>query len=171
MKKWILELEEDWIAYIFAALGLVLIIFPEPLTDAAHYVIGVGLLLRAFAGLFAVLRFHTEEIEPGKLILYFALGAAVIYHKTDSVQLMGFVWAIMALYEVGEEIDEMIREKKASFLQVLVLTVSTVLAVLLLFSPFHHFAFHVRVLGIEMLLSVFIRHTVVLKKKKKEKSE
>ena len=171
MKKWILELEEDWIVWIFAALGLTLVIFPGKLTNAAHWIIGVGLILRALAGLFAILRFHTKEIEPGKLLLYFALGAAVIYHEMDSVQLMGFVWAIMSLYEVGEEIDEMIRDKKAPPLRLAACVVSTVLAVLLLFSPFHHFSFHVRVLGIEMLVSVFIRHTIVLRKKNKEKTE
>lgn len=166
MKKWILELEEDWIVGIFAVLGLVLIIFPTPLTEAAHYIIGVGLLLRGAAGLFVILRYKTDEIKPGKLILYMALGAAVIYHQSDAVQLMGFVWAIMALDEVGEEINEMIEERRYPVWRILAAIVSAVLAVMLLFNPFHHFSVHVRVLGIEMLVSVFVRHSVTLHKKR-----
>jgi hypothetical protein len=35
--------------------------------------------------------------------------------------------------------------------------ITVAFAVMLLFAPFEHFAFHVRILGLEILSSVFVR--------------
>ena len=42
-------------------------------------------------------------------------------------------------------------------ISLLIAVASTALAIMLLFDPFEHFSFHVRILGIEMVLSIFAR--------------
>lgn len=157
MKKLIVGLEKDWVVFLFGVIGLLLILFPEPLTDAAPILLGAVLLLRGLAGAVILWRYPKEEIKPGKIVLYLVLGIAILHHTADSIGVIGAIWAMVSLNEVAEEINEAVENRRFSAFRMIMSVVSIVLAVMLLFDPFEHFATHVRVLGLEMLVSVFVR--------------
>ena len=171
MKRRILELEEDYIAYILAFVGLLLIVIPGRITDVAPLIVGAGLLIRGVFGVASAAFFGVFGMKPGRILLSLALGAAIIHNRKDGVELMGFVWAIMALSEAGEEISEFIEHKKVPVVDGLLTLASVVLAIMLLFEPFEHFSFHVRILGIEMLLSVVARQHIKISERKERVKE
>ena len=61
---------------------------------------------------------------------------------------------MLSLYETAEEITESYIHKNYSVTGIISSVISIALAVLLLFNPFEHFSFHVRILGLEMIASV-----------------
>ena len=91
-------------------------------------------------------------------MLYVILGAAILYYREDSLGPIGSIWALFTLVEVAEEVNEAYHHRKMpSVISLLIVVASTALAIMLLFDPFEHFSFHVRILGIEMVLSIFAR--------------
>jgi uncharacterized membrane protein HdeD (DUF308 family) len=173
VKKRILEHPEDYIAYALGLVGLLLILIPGRLTEAAPLLVGAGLRIWGVFDIAGIVFLGHVGEKPGRIILFIALGAAIIHNRKDGVELMGFVWAIVALSEAAEEINEFIAQKKVTVIGGLLTLISIVLAVMLLFEPFEHFSFHVRILGIEMLLSVVARQWMAYKKIKEsaEKKE
>jgi len=62
-----------------------------------------------------------------------------------------------SLEEAGKEITESFEKENFSVIRTIFAAITIVLAILLLFDPFEHFTFHVRVLGLEMLSYLFVR--------------
>ena len=98
------------------------------------------------------------------------IGAVLLFLKGDSISIIGVVWAMLSLYESAQEIDEFREAKKVRVISIISIVISIGLAVLLMVNPFAHFYTHVRILGLEIIASAFIRGKNV-RESKKEKPE
>lgn len=167
MEKFLLRLKDDRLVCAFAALGALMIAFPAQFTGIAPHVLGALLILYAAAN-FLLLRRNPalgeklmmRRVNPGQSFVFLVLGIAVLVKRREAIGPLGSIWAVLTLYEVLAEINEMAREKHFPVLRVLLVLIETVLAIMLLFDPEEHFTFHVRILGIEMILYAFERRYV-----------
>ena len=167
MKKLITGLQEDRLVYLFAISGLLLIVFPVGLANVAPIMIGLVLVLYAVASFGIRLRYkEAAAVNPGKAFVYLILGLAVLHQKGEAIGAIGGLWAMISLFEAAEEINEAIETKNFSLFHMISIVLSTVLAVMLLFNPFEHFEFHMRILGIEMILSIFQRRHNIIREKR-----
>ena len=157
MKKLILQLKKDRQAYAFAVLGLILILFPKQVAGAVPYILGLGLILYALLNIVISIKYPDAETRLGDGIVKGVIGAVILTLKAESIGILGVIWAVQSLDEVAEEIDECRRTKTVSVISVIGMLVSLALAVMLMTDPSEHFSFHVRILGLEMISSVFIR--------------
>lgn len=157
MKKFIVGLKNDWIALLFAVIAILLIIFPMEFTAAIPYMLGLVLIVDGIAGIVMLCKKRSTRLTPGAVVIAIVLGAAILFHKADAVGPIGAIWAMVSLFKVAEEITQSVENKSFSAIQVIVSAGTVALAVMLLFDPFEHFAVHVRILGIEMLLYVLLR--------------
>ena len=107
----------------------------------------------------------------GRTVLFLVLGAAILYHGDESIGMIGSIWAMLSLLEVAETIDEAAAEKHITALRCAAIIVSTALAVMLLFAPFEHFTTHVRILGAELMVSIFTRRRNLIREKRMEKAQ
>ena len=143
---------------LFGIIGILLIVFPEQLRMAIPYMVGAALLVYGIICLIHCLRYRDETAEPGFDVMYIILGGAILYHNQNALGAIGSIWALFTLTEVAEEANEAYHYiKKFSLIRLLIGVASVALAIMLMFDPFEHFAFHVRILGIEMVLSIFAR--------------
>lgn len=166
MKKTILGLEKDWMAIIYGIMGILLIIFPEAFTSAIPYMLGLGLIAHGTFGIVSLLKYKNKsDFKPGNLIILFVLGIAILHFNADAIGPIGAIWAMISLSEVADEITESFENKSFSAVQITFSVVSVGLAILLMFNPFQHFAFHVRILGLEMLAMIFVRWHNLRRKK------
>ncbi len=158
MKKLVIGLQNDWLAYLFGAMGILLIIFPETFTGATPYMLGIGLLVKAVIGIISVVKYKKEtKAKAGNIVIDVVLGCAILFHNANAIGAIGAFWAMASLHEVAEEITEAFENRKFSLFRMIASAITIALAVMLLFAPFEHFAFHVRILGLEILSSVFVR--------------
>ncbi len=158
MKKLVIGLHNDWLAYLFGAMGILLIIFPETFTGATPYMLGIGLLVKAVIGIISVVKYKKEtKAKAGNIVIDVVLGCAILFHNANAIGAIGAFWAMASLHEVAEEITEAFENRKFSLFRMIASAITIALAVMLLFAPFEHFAFHVRILGLEILSSVFVR--------------
>lgn len=166
MKKLIVSLDKDWLAFLSGLIGILLIIFPEQLTTIMPWLLGITLVLHGITGAVVFFKYKDQNSNPGAIIIYVVLGAAILVHNGEAIGVIGVIWAVLSLKEVAEEITEAYREKHFSVFRMIMSLISVALAVMLLFDPFEHFEFHVRVLGLEMLSSVFVRRHNIIKTNK-----
>ena len=157
MKKVILGLKENRQVYLFIPLGILLTLFPHRFASIAPYVTGVALLAYAAVNLFVSVRYPDSGMDFGKSLVGVTLGTAILLQRSDSIATIGVIWAVRSLYEAAEELDELRETKKAPVVSLIGLSVSSVFALLLILNPFEHFATHIRILGLEILSSAFIR--------------
>ena len=161
MNKIIQKLKDIRLVYLSVVVGLLLIIFPGQFTGIAPYVISAVLIARVVVSVLA-LRGHDGLAQrltlgpaaPGDCFVSLVLSGMLIAHGSGSIGPLGSVWAVLSLFEVGEELNEMVHERKFPPVSVIIMLIMTVLAIMLLFDPVEHFTFHVRILGIEIILSV-----------------
>lgn len=159
MKKYVLTLEKDYMVALLMVVGIFLIIFPDELSVYAPYVVGGGLCIFSLYNLFVSLHYPGSGAELGQSLISMAIGAVLLLQRNDpaAIDKLGVIWAVRTLSEASLEITEMYEHKKARVIDIIEIVISVALAVLLLMNPFHHFSFHVRVLGIEILISAFVR--------------
>ena len=173
MKKWIAGLKDVRLVYAAVVIGALLIIFPDHFKGIAPHALGAALMIYAVIN-FVVLRQYPDigkhlgmkDINPGRSFVLFVLGAAILAQHSDAIGPIGSIWAMLSLYGAGVEINEMAQENKVHAFNVITVLISTALAILLLFDPFEHFSVHVRVLGLEMIVSVFQRRHGVSEEEK-----
>ena len=152
-----MDLEEDWIVFLFGAIGVLLILFPNQLMGIAPVLVGTILVARGLLDLLILWRYPNERLSPGSLVLYLVLGAAILYNADNSIGVIGAIWALLSLDEVEDEINEAVKNHHISVFRAIMTAITIILAIMLLFNPTGHFALHVRILGLEMLASVFVR--------------
>ena len=158
MKKLVIGLQNDWLAYLFGGMGILLIIFPETFTGATPYMLGIGLLVKAVIGIISVVKYKKEtKAKAGNVVIDVVLGCAILFHNANAIGAIGAFWAMASLHEVAEEITEAFENRKFSLFRMIASAITVAFAAMLLFAPFEHFAFHVRILGLEILSSVFVR--------------
>lgn len=170
MKKLILGLEHNRQVYAFVVLGLILIIFPNEMGTVAPYALGIVLLLYGCLNIFLSLKYPASSVSLGDGIIRLVIGAVLLFLKGDSISIIGVVWAMISLYESAQEIDEFREAKKVRVISIISIVISIGLAVLLMVNPFAHFYTHVRILGLEIIASAFIKGKNV-RESKKEKPE
>ena len=170
MKKLIVGLDKDWLAFISGLIGVLLIIFPKNFVILIPWLLGITLLLHAVTSLVILLKYKDQKINAGSIVIYAVLGAVILIHNSEAIGVIGSVWAMISLKDVADEITQSYLEKHFSVFRLIASAVSVALAVMLLFNPFGHFELHVRVLGLEMLSSVFVRRHNIIQKTKAESS-
>ena len=166
MKKLIMGLENNRHVYAFVVLGLILIIFPNEMGIAAPYVIGGGLLIYGCLNIVLSLKYPDSAISLGDGVISVVLGGVLLVQRGDSIAILGVVWAMISLHETAKEIDEYRSLKKINLFSIGSSIISIVLAVLLLANPFAHFYTHVRILGLEIILSAIAKGRLAWKNKK-----
>ncbi|SDY68051.1 hypothetical protein [Lachnobacterium bovis] len=171
MKKLLVFLNKNDQAYIFCLIGLICIVFAENVALFSPFLIGVIMTFYGGINLLIeiILNGKSFELRIGDNLIMIILGIILLVEVENTLAIMGILWAFISLKEIGEEIDEMLSERCFSKLRILVCVISTIFAIMLMVDPFHHFIFHIRVLGIEMILDVFMikRHQRKLKEKRK----
>lgn len=169
IREQIMDLDNGMQLVLFGVVGLLLIAFPETLAPAIPYLLGLALALYGFVSLIHCIAVRDETAMPGFDAIYIVLGAAILWHRENALGAIGSIWGMFTLIEVAEEANEAYHIRKFSPIRLLIALVSTALAVMLMFDPFEHFAFHVRILGIEMILSVLVRWGMSKKRPVKRK--
>ena len=166
MKKFIRNLENQYLVAAILIIGILMVIFPVRLAAAFPWALGIALIVRAVAVIFLFLKYGEEKKGPGRVLLYFILGFTFLLHSTEATGIIGIIWAAYTLVEVANEIDEMWHEKRFSVLYLLTAAASIVLSVLLLLNPFEHFVVHIRVFGMEVIFYSLSRIAAILKTRK-----
>ena len=156
MKNLILKIESNYLLAFLVIMGVLLIIFPETFTDLAPYIVGIALTIYAVYNLYVCLRFPEKHLYIGNSLIYLVIGLVLLIERDASIDQLGVIWAVRTLYESGIELSHMYRHREVWWVDLLEIVISTVLAFLLLMEPIHHFSFHVRILGLEILVSAFI---------------
>ncbi|MCR5747909.1 MAG: DUF308 domain-containing protein [Lachnospiraceae bacterium] len=148
--------KEDRQIYAFVIIGIILILFPEPLTVLCPYIIGYALIIYGVMNTYISIKHPDSDTRMGDAIIKGILGLVILVQEDKSISTIGVIWAMQSLAEVAEEIEEFRKEHKVRKLNLIVIIISTVLAVMLIMDPFEHFTVHVAILGIEMIASAFI---------------
>ena len=168
MEKIILGLKNSWIALAFLVMGILLVIFPEQAMVAAPYMLGLGLIIKSAIGVIALIKYKNDtKVKAGDIVVDAVLGSAILYQNATAIGPIGAIWAMASLKEVAEEITEAFENKEFSLLRMIFAIASIALAIMLIFNPFEHFAFHIRILGLEMISGFFTR----LRKKESERKQ
>ena len=81
----------------------------------------------------------------------------VLLLREQSLGVIGVIWAMLSLEETAEEINEYYHTRQFSLGRLIWLVITVVLAILLMHDPFEHFVFHMRILGLEMIATAFVR--------------
>lgn len=152
-------------------LGLCCLLLPEESTMALPFVLGgimavsgIGGIVHAAAG---AKRDEGDGDERGraaehailgKAIVMSVLGIVILVQGHASISFVGVMWGLLGLYKAADEIDEVVHALRARrrFVLKLAFTVfETVLAVLLIVSPFANIEHHVLLLGLELIAYPF----------------
>ncbi len=150
-------LKKDHQVYVFVTIGIILILFPDVLTDLAPYIIGITLIIYSVINIITCIRNPDSDTRLGDAIIKGILGLIILFKEEKSITIIGIIWAMESFYEVAEEIDNFRKNKKFHIISLLSMIISIILAAALIMDPFEHFTVHVIVLGIEMIVTVFIR--------------
>ena len=157
MKKFILSLKSNILVYAFLVIGILFLIFPEPISEAVPYILGILFLAYAAVTLVICFRKPDSKASLGDAITKAILGVVLLFMKADSIVVIGIIWGVMSLKDAAEEIDDMLKNKKAGVVSVIMVVASIVLAALLIINPFGHFVTHVRVMGLVLIVTALIR--------------
>ncbi len=149
--------KKDHQVYAFVIIGIILILFPDVLTELAPYIIGITLIIYSAINIFTSIRNPDSDARLGDAIIKGILGLIILFQEEKSITMIGIIWAMESFYEVAEEIDNYRKNKKFHIISLLSMIISVILATTLIMDPFDHFTVHVIVLGIEMIVTVFIR--------------
>ena len=157
MKTIIDRLKEDWQVFIFALIGLVLLIFPAHVAGAAPYLIGVTSLIYAIVNIIISLKYPDAQTHLGDAVARGVTGCVILFLKGNSIPVLGVIWAVLSLNDIARKIDDAYKTKHLSPLNAIGIIISLILAAMLMTDPFEHFNMHVRILGLEMITNAFIR--------------
>ena len=157
MVKFILSnLKKDRQINLFVVLGIVFIIFPEKIEQIAPYIVGIALILYALVNIFMELKFPESEISLGGAVVRGVTGIILLMEKEHAIAILGIVWAVLSLHDVAQEIDDFSETKKFRLIGAVSIVLTIIFSALLMIDPFEHFAFHIRILGLEMITETFI---------------
>ena len=150
-------LKKDKQIYLFIILGAVFILFPNEISAYAPYIVGAALVSYAAVNIFMELHYPESEIRIGDAVVRGVMGIILLLEKEQAIAILGIVWAVFSLNDVAEEINDYHKTKKFRIVGAISIVVTVILSALLMLDPFEHFAFHVRILGIEMIAETLIR--------------
>ena len=168
MKNIIFNLQKDRVVFLFVIIGVILIAFPENVAGAIPHIIGIGSLLYAMTNIIVSLKYPETDAKLGDGIIKAVTGAVILFMKSDSIAILGVIWAVQSLHDVAEEIEEYRESKAFSIISCISMVISIILAVMLMMDPFEHFEMHVRILGLEIISSAFIRRKRLIQTSRQE---
>ena len=157
MTKFIHSFEKNYQVYIVAAFGLLLILIPNIIVRVVPYVLGGGLIAYAGYNAYRVWKSGDREAHIGKYLVYLIVGIMALIQRDNARVMLGVIWAMLSLQECAEEIDEYYHTRELHLFKMIWVVISIVLAFLLLHDPFEHFVFHMRILGLEVIATAFMR--------------
>ena len=171
MKRFIKNLENNYIGVLILIVGVLMLIFPEQIAVVSPFFLGGGLILRGIAVVFLAVRYKDNSNEPGMAVLYCVLGSVIVILGSDAIGIIGIIWAVFSLAEVSTDINEMWKSKRCSVVHIITAVISVVLAVMLIIDPFEHFTVHVRILGLEIISSCFSKGVDAIKSGMKKRND
>ena len=118
MKKFILNLKSNALVYAFLVIGILFVMFPDQISEAVPYVLGILFLAYAAVMLVICLRKPDSKANLGDAITKAIVGAVLLFMKADSIAVIGIIWGVISLRDAAEEIDDM-RKKKRQVLSAL----------------------------------------------------
>lgn len=148
---------------LFAIIGLLCVIFPEQITAALPYVLGISM---AGAGILYCLPYfrgrearaeHSAELASGCVLL--VVGIVCVVHGAGFIGPIGIVWAIIGIRKAARSLSRAIQKfgaNMACVVSFIEFMVRMTLSVLLLLYPMEKFVGHIVLLGLE-LIAVSIR--------------
>ena len=122
----------------------------------APYIVGVALIIYALINIFMELKFPESEISLGGAVVRGIMGIILLMETEQAIAILGIVWAVLSLNDVAEEIDDYRKTGKFRLVGAVSIVLTIVFSALLMLDPFEHFAFHIRILGLEMIAETFI---------------
>lgn len=156
LKKYMRSIDYNIYLVIFVFIGLLCLFFTHALTNALPYIIGSAMFLY---GPFHIVIGRVERVhyDMGRCLLFMILGGMILFQGNNALGVMGTIWALISLNNIAEDFNDMYPHD-FSFIECVEIIISTVLALMLLWEPYHHFIFHVRVLGVEMIINALLRY-------------
>ena len=169
MKKFIRDLEKEYLVIAILVAGILLVAFPEQMSRAAPWVLGGLLTLQGIAVVVLCIIQKEKSAGPGRAVLFCVMGVTIMVLGGEATGIIGVIWAVYTLFEVSDIINEMWKEKHIPVIQLILAVISAILAVMLMVDPLKHFVTHVRILGMEIVFSCLVRGVGKIKRKVKEK--
>ena len=157
MRSFISNLKKDKQVYVFVALGIVLILFPDRIAEYAPHIVGVALILYSVVNISMELRFPESTISLGDAVVRGVLGVILLLETSQAIAILSIVWAVLSLNDVAEEINDFYRTRKFRLVGAVSIVLTIIFSAMLMLDPFGHFVFHIRILGLEMIAETFIR--------------
>lgn len=157
MRSLISNLKKDKQVYVFVALGIVLILFPDRIAEYAPHIVGVALILYSVVNISMELRFPESTISLGDAVVRGVLGVILLLETSQAIAILSIVWAVLSLNDVAEEINDFYRTRKFRLIGAVSIVLTIIFSAMLMLDPFGHFVFHIRILGLEMIAETFIR--------------
>ena len=131
--------------------------FPGKIAEFAPYIAGGTLIVYSVVNIIMEIRFPELRISLGDAVVRGVLGIILLLETEQAIAILGIVWAVLSLNDVAKEINDFYRTKNFRIIGAISIIITIILSALLMLDPFEHFAFHVRILGIEMITETFIR--------------
>lgn len=150
-------LKKDKQIYLFIALGIVFILFPGAITTHAPYIVGAALIIYAVVNIFMELKFPESSISLGDAIVRGVVGIILLLETNQAIAILGIVWAVFSLNDVAKEINDYYRTRKFRIIGAISIVLTIIFSAMLMLDPFEHFAFHIRILGMEMIAETLIK--------------
>ena len=158
MSKLLLSyLKKDKQIYLFIALGIVFILFPNMIANHAPYIVGAALIIYAIVNIFMELKYPESSISLGDAIVRGVVGLILLLETNQAIAILGIVWAVFSLNDVAKEINDYYKTRKFRVIGAIGIVLTIVFSAMLMLDPFEHFAFHIRILGLEMIAETLIK--------------
>jgi uncharacterized membrane protein HdeD (DUF308 family) len=156
-KRLLAKIKHNDQIYVFALLGLVLILFPDQIASYAPYIVGTALIVYSVFDTIMDLRFPDAEISLGDSIIRGIIGVILLLETEQAIAIMGIVWAVFSLDDAAKEINDFYKTKQFRIIGAVGILLTIIFSAMLMLDPFGHLAFHIRVLGLEMIAETFIK--------------
>ena len=144
---------------ILLAAGIFCILFPTTFCDFIPLIVGVSMIIVGAFGVFAgfeTKNYKVPEISGiGDSVVLTLLGLVIVISHNASLLLIGVIWGLLGLGKGAKEINTFIFRllNKENFIFPLVIGILEIIfGLILILEPTEHIAFHVIILGINMVL-------------------
>jgi len=156
MKHTIRKINQDWLRVCGILLGFVLIVYPYPFAKFLHWILGGGFFIYSVIRLIQGVTGKAPSVSIGDSLIKAILSIVIILQQDDATPIIGVIWAMQSLNEAGLEIDDFIRTRKFSLINMIILIVSVILSILLMIDPFEHMTLHIRFVGVEIITTLIL---------------
>lgn len=144
---------------ILLAVGIFCILFPTTFCDFIPLIVGVSMIIVGAFGVFVgfeTKNYKVPEISGiGDSVVLTLLGLVIVISHNASLLLIGVIWGLLGLGKGAKEINTFIFRllNKENFIFPLVIGILEIIfGLILILEPTEHIAFHVIILGINMVL-------------------